>query len=313
MLNHSSMENQMVMTEFILFGLSSDPQVLLFFFFLFLVIYAATLLANAVIIMVINGEPTLQTPMFFFLKILALIDICYSSVTVPKMLENFVSKEKSISVVGCYAQIFFFIHFACDEIFLLTAMSYDRYVAICDPLHYSTIMNKQMCQLLVVGTFVMGLLDGAVNTVPLMNVTFCGVNTICHYTCDLPAVLSLSCSGTFINFTVISVSVFPFGFMPFLLTLVFYIRIISTILKIPSTKGKSKAFSTCSSHFIVIGLFYFSAFVRYLKPSSKSLSDLEKVASIQYLILTPLLNPLIYSLKNSKMKNCIWKKFVKCM
>ncbi|XP_060639094.2 olfactory receptor 8B3-like [Anolis sagrei] len=313
MLNHSSMENQIVMTEFILFGLSSNPQVLLFLFFLFLVIYAATLLANVMIIVVIKEEPTLQTPMFFFLKILALIDICYSSVTVPKMLENFVSKEKSISLVGCYAQIFFFIHFACDEIFLLTAMSYDRYVAICDPLHYSTIMNKQMCQLLVVATFVMGFLDGAVNTAPLLNVTFCGVNTICHYTCDLPAVLSLSCSATFINFTVISVSVFPFGFIPFLLTLVFYIRIISTILKIPSTKGKSKAFSTCSSHLIVICLFYFSAFVRYLKPSSKSLSDLERVASIQYLILTPLLNPLIYSFKNSEMKKGIWKKFVKCM
>ncbi|XP_042329634.1 olfactory receptor 10A7-like [Sceloporus undulatus] len=306
------MENQTeVVTEFILFGLSSDPRMQLFLFFMFLGIYAATLLANSMIILVINTQPSLHTPMFFFLKILALVDICYSTVTVPKMLENFVSKEKSISMVGCYAQIFFFIHFACVEIFLLTAMAYDRFVAICDPLHYSTIMNKQMCHQLVAGTFIMGLLDATANTVPLMCVTFCGVNRISHYTCDLPAVLSLSCSGSFTSYMLILASVFPFGFTPFLLTLVSYVRIISTILKIHSAKGRSKAFSTCSSHLIMASLFYFSAFVRYLKPSSNSLSDLERVASIQYLILTPLLNPIIYSLKNNEMKTNIQKKFGK--
>nr|XP_060639234.1 olfactory receptor 5V1-like [Anolis sagrei ordinatus] len=305
------MENQTVITEFILLGLSNDPQVQLLFFFVFLIIYTATLLGNSMIMLIIRTEPSFHTPMFFFLKNLALVDICYSSVTVPKMLENFVGRSKSMPVVGCTVQIFFFIYFACTEVSLLAAMSYDRYVAICDPLHYSTIMNKQMCRQLMAGTFIMGFLDAMVNTAPLMNLTFCGHNRINHYTCDLPAILNLSCSETFINYIVIIVSGFFFGVIPCLLTLLSYVRIISTILKIHSTKGRSKAFSTCSSHLIVVCLFYFSTFFRHMKLSSLSPSDLDRVISIQYLILTPLLNPIIYCLKNNEIKAIIWRRLGK--
>ncbi|XP_008114748.2 olfactory receptor 10A7 [Anolis carolinensis] len=312
MLNQCFVENQTVMTEFILLGLSDDLQVQFFLFFVFLAIYVVTLLANFMIILVIRAEHSLQTPMFFFLKILAFVDICYSSITVPKMLENFVSKEKSISVVGCYAQIFFYIPFSCEEIFLLTVMSYDRYVAICDPLHYPTIMNTEMSHRLVAGTFVMSFLAALINTVPLIGVTFCGCNRISHYTCDLPALLSLSCSENSHNHLLIFLSCFLFGIVPFFLTLVSYIRIISTILEIQSTKGRSKAFSTCSSHLIVTCLFYFSAFASYLKPRSRFQSYSERVASIQYLILSPLLNPIIYSLKNNEIKTNVKKKIVKC-
>ncbi|XP_042332658.1 olfactory receptor 1440-like [Sceloporus undulatus] len=307
------MTNQTVITEFILSGLSSDPEVHHLLFFVFLVIYVSTLLANSMIILIISEEPSLRSPMFFFLKNLAWVDICYSSVTIPKMLEIFVSKETSISMVGCYLQIFFFIYFACAEVFLLAAMSYDRYAAICDPLHYLIIMKKQMCHQLVIGSIIMGLLDALFNTVPLLYVSFCRFNIISHYTCDLPAVLSLSCSDTFTNQTVIFAATFLFGFIPLLLTLISYARIISTILKIHSAKGRSKAFSTCSSHLIVVCLFYFSAFFRYMKPSSNSLSNLDRVLSIQYLILTPLLNPVIYCLRNNEIKTYLWKRIGKCM
>ncbi|XP_042332139.1 olfactory receptor 5V1-like [Sceloporus undulatus] len=274
------MENQTIITEFLLLELSSDPQVKWLLFFGFISIYTGTLLANSMIILVIRNEPRLHTPMFFFLRHLAMVDICYSSVTVPKMLENFVGKQKSISVEGCYAQIFFFIHFSGVEVYLLSTMAYDRYVAICDPLHYSTIMKKQMCRQLVGAAWAMGLFDAVVNTVPLIHLTFCGLNRISHYTCELPAVLSMSCSNTFINYILIVVSGFVFGCTSFLLTLVSYVYIISTILKIHSAKGRSKAFSTCSSHLIVVCLFYLSVFFRYLKPSSNSLTDLDRVISV---------------------------------
>ncbi|XP_062993357.1 olfactory receptor 5A1-like [Elgaria multicarinata webbii] len=307
------MKNQTMITDFILLGLSSDPQIQMILFVLFLIIYATTLLGNSAIILVIRAEPVLHTPMSFFLSHLALVDIFYSTVTVPKMLENFTKRQTRISYLGCISQIFFFIHFACTEFFLLSAMAYDRYAAICDPLHYSTTMKKQMCRQLVGGAWISGFLDALINTLPLLDLTFCGRNTISHYTCELPAVLSLSCGETFTNQKLIFASIFFFGLTPFIMTLVSYIYIISTILKIPSLKGRSKAFSTCSSHLIVVCLLYLSAFFRYMKPSSKSLTDLDRVISIQYLILTPVLNPIIYSLRNKEIKTLLWKGFKKYM
>ncbi|XP_062992672.1 olfactory receptor 5J3-like [Elgaria multicarinata webbii] len=303
------MENQTVIKEFILLGLSSDPRLQMILFFVFLIIYAATLLGNSVIILVIRAEPSLHTPMFFFLSHLAFVDICFSSVTVPKMLENFLRQEKTISLVGCITQIFFFFQFGCVESFLLSTMAYDRYVAICDPLHYSTTINKQKCRQLVVGSWVMGLLDALINTLPLMDLTFCRHSAINHYTCELPSVLSLSCSEALTNYMLILASSSIFGFTPMLLTLVSYSFIISTVLKIRSAKGRSKAFSTCSSHLIVVCIFYISGFFGYMKSSSKSLTGLDRITSIQYLILTPMLNPLIYSLKNREIKTIICKRF----
>uniref|UniRef100_A0A6J0VET5 Olfactory receptor n=1 Tax=Pogona vitticeps TaxID=103695 RepID=A0A6J0VET5_9SAUR len=303
------MENQTIAIEFILLGLSSDPQVQMFLFFLFLIIYATTFIGNSVIIFVVKTETSLHTPMFFFLSHLALADISYSSVTVPKMLENFVANKKSISLVGCITQIFFFIQFVVVEMFLLSAMAYDRYVAICDPLHYSIIMTKPMCWKLVGGIWVLGFLDVMLNGLPLIGLNFCGHNLIRHYTCELPAVLSLSCSETSLNYKLLLASCFLFGFTSFFLILISYIYIISAVLKIQSTKSRSKTFSTCSSHLIVVCIFYLSAFSVYLQPHSKSFTDIDKVSSIQYLILGPLLNPIIYSLKSKELKILLLKKF----
>ncbi|XP_066487267.1 olfactory receptor 5V1-like [Tiliqua scincoides] len=296
------MENQTVITEFVLLGLSNDPQVNIFLFLVFLIIYAGTLFGNSAIILVIRNEASLHTPMFFFLSHLAFVDICYSSVTVPKMLQNLIAKQKTISVSGCLAQIFFFVHFIGTEVFILSVMAYDRYVAICHPLRYSAIMKQQLCRQLVGGAWAMGFLDALTNTLPLLNLRFCRLNTIDHYSCEIPSPLSLTCSDTFFNYVIMYASSVFIGVTSFLPCLISYVYIISAILKIQSAKGRSKAFSTCSSHLIVISLFYLSAFFRYLRPSSLSLKELDRVASIQYSVLTPMLNPIIYSLKNNEMK-----------
>ncbi|XP_061447951.1 olfactory receptor 8S1-like [Rhineura floridana] len=306
------MQNQTVITEFILLGLSRDPHLQVFFFLLFLMIFLVTLLGNSAIMLVTRTESSLQNPMFFFLSHLAFVDICYSSITVPKMLENSIGNQKTISWEGCIAQIVLVYQVACAEIFILAAMAYDRYIAICDPLHYTTIMKKEICRNLVSGAWAMGFLYSLVNALPLLNLHFCKNNIIDNYSCELPSVLALSCTQTLTNYIVLLISALVFGFSSFLLTLISYIHIISTILKMRSAEGRRKAFSTCSSHLIVVGLFYIASFLRYMKPSSVSLIYLDKVTSIQYSILTPMLNPIIYSLKNKDIQNALAKKFGKC-
>ncbi|XP_062992762.1 olfactory receptor 8S1-like [Elgaria multicarinata webbii] len=306
------MENLTVITEFILTGLSSDPLLQLLLFLMFLIIFLVTLSGNAAIMVVTRIDSSLQSPMFFFLSHLAFVDICYSSVTVPKMLGNLITMQKTISKEGCIAQIFFFFQAACAEVFILSSMAYDRYVAICDPLHYTTIMKKEICRQLVAGAWTFGFLYALVNVLPLLNLHFCMNNTISHYSCELPSLLMLSCTPTLTNFIVLLISVFIFGVGSLFLTLISYIYIISSVLKIHSSEGRRKAFSTCSSHLIVVGLFYIAAFFRYMKPSSDSLIVLDKVVSIQYSILTPMLNPIIYSLKNKDIKNALARMFQKC-
>nr|XP_020671349.1 olfactory receptor 8S1-like [Pogona vitticeps] len=305
------MENQTELTEFLLLGLSRDPHLQLFLFPIFLVIFLVTILGNTAIMLVTKMDASLHSPMFFFLGHLAFVDICYSSVTVPKMLENLIMQQNTISRGGCIVQIFFFFQIACTEVFILSAMAYDRYVAICDPLHYITIMNAELCRQMVGGAWTMGSLYAVMNVLPLLNLQYCRNNTLNHYSCELPSLLVLSCTQTFNNYIVLLISVLIFGFGSFLLTLISYIHITATILKIRSVEGRHKAFSTCSSHFIVVGLFYVSAFFRYMKPSSESLPDLDKLVSIQYGILTPMLNPIIYSLKNKEIKTALSKIFVK--
>ncbi|XP_061447952.1 olfactory receptor 8S1-like [Rhineura floridana] len=306
------MENQSVITEFILLGLSRDPHVQVFFFLLFLTIFLVTLLGNSAIMLVTRTESSLQNPMFFFLSHLAFVDICYSSITVPKLLENIVRKQKTISWEGCIAQIVLTFQVACAEVFILAAMAYDRYAAICDPLHYTTIMKTEICRNLVSGAWAMGFLYSLVNALPLLNLHFCKNNIMNNYSCELPSVLALSCTQTLTNYVVLLLSVLVFGFSSFLFTLISYIHIISTILKMRSAEGRRKAFSTCSSHLIVVGLFYIAAFFRYVKPNSESFIYLDKVTSVQYSILTPMLNPMIYSLKNKDIQNALAKFFGKC-
>ncbi|XP_050775789.1 olfactory receptor 5V1-like [Gopherus flavomarginatus] len=300
-----TMKNQTTVTEFILLGLSSDPQMQIFLFSVFLVIYLITLGGNIVIMVVIRADSHLHTPMYFFLFHLSFVDICYSSVTVPKMLMNFLAEHKPFSVNGCIAQMFLFSLSAGTETFILSALAYDRYAAICDPLHYVQTMSKGICVQLVSGAWTMGFFYALLNTVVALKLHFCGPNQINHFSCELPPLLQLSCTETFTNQAVLLTSALVFGLSSFLLTLVSYIHIISTILRIRSAEGRHKAFSTCSSHLIVVGLLYMTGFLQYTKPSSVSSAVLDEIFSIQYNILTPMLNPIIYSLKNKEMKTAL--------
>uniref|UniRef100_A0A8C8RVU4 Olfactory receptor n=1 Tax=Pelusios castaneus TaxID=367368 RepID=A0A8C8RVU4_9SAUR len=304
-----SMETQNNVTEFILLGLSNDPQIKMqiFFFLLFLVIYLITLTGNIVIMVVIRADSRLHTPMYFFLFHLSFVDICYSSVTVPNMLVNFLAEHKTISVHGCIVQLFFFLLSACSEIFILSAMAYDRYAAICDPLRYMQIMSKTICIQLVSGAWTIGFFYALLHTVLALRLHFCGSNHIAHFSCELPPLLQLSCTKTSTNQVVFLTSATIVGSSSFFLTVVSYIHIISTILKIRSAEGRHKAFSTCSSHLIVIGLFYLTGFFRYTKTSSVSSAVLDEMISIQYSIITPMLNPIIYSFKNKEVKTAVWK------
>ncbi|XP_039357758.1 olfactory receptor 5A1-like [Mauremys reevesii] len=300
-------KNQTTVTEFILLGLSSDPQMQIFFFLVFLVIYLITLGGNIVIMLVIRADSHLHIPMYFFLFHLSFVDICYSSVIVPNMLMTFLAEHRTISVIGCIAQMFFMILSGATEAFILSAMAYDRYAAICDPLHYMETMSTRICVQLVSGAWAIGFFHALLNTVFALKLHFCGPSQISHFSCELPPLLRLSCTDTLTNQVVLLTSVVIIGSSSFLLTLISYIHIISTILRIRSAEGRHKAFSTCSSHLIVVGLLYLTALLQYTKPRSISSLVLDEVFSIQYSILTPMLNPIIYSLKNKEMKTAIRK------
>ncbi|NXT02296.1 OR5V1 protein, partial [Jacana jacana] len=295
-------ENQTSTSEFVLLGLTSNPRLQSFLFFVFLVIYFITLLGNMVIMTVTSTDPRLHSPMYFFLFHLALTDICYSTTIVPYMLLHFLAKQKSVGFSTCIIQMSFILLSAGSEIFLLSAMAYDRYLAICKPLHYQEVMNNLVRSQLVGGAWAMGVLYSLINTLPVLNVQFCKHTEIKHFSCELPPLLSAACGGTLLNKLVLLASAVAFGSSSFLLTLLSYISIISAVLKIQTAKGRHKAFSTCSSHLIIVGLLYTTALFQYTKPSSVSSLVLDQLFSIQYSILTPMLNPIIYSLKNKDVK-----------
>ncbi|XP_067391402.1 olfactory receptor 5G9-like [Emydura macquarii macquarii] len=305
------MENKTTVTEFILLGLSNDPKTQIFLFLLFLVIYLFSLVGNIAIMVVIRADSHLHTPMYFLLFHLSFADICYSSVTVPNMLMKILEEHRTISFNGCIAQMFFFLLSVCAEVFILSAMAYDRYTAICDPLRYVKIMRKAICVQLVSAAWTIGFFYALLNTVLVLRLHFCGHNQISHFSCELPALLQLSCTETLTSQVVRLICAVTLASSAFLLTLISYIHIISTILRIRSAEGRRKAFSTCSSHLIVVGLFYLTGFFQYTKPSSISSVILDEIFSIQYSILTPMLNPIIYSLKNKEMKTALRKIFRK--
>uniref|UniRef100_A0A8C0KKP3 Olfactory receptor n=1 Tax=Canis lupus dingo TaxID=286419 RepID=A0A8C0KKP3_CANLU len=295
-----ALRNHSTSTEFILLGLSADPKVQALLFVLFLGIYLLTVMGNLAMLLVISADFHLHTPMYFFLSNLSFLDLCFSSVTVPKMLENLLSKRKIISIEGCLTQAFFVFDVGGTEIFLLSAMAYDRYAAICHPLLYSRMMSNQLCVRLVWASWSLGFLDAVINIPLAMNLNFCEAHTIPHYSCELPSLFPLSCSDVSTNLTVLLCSTLLHGFGTFFLIFFSYARIVSTILSISSSLGRSKAFSTCSSHLTAVSFFYGSAFLRHLIPTSGS--PLELIFSIQYGVITPLVNPLIYSLKNKEVK-----------
>ncbi|XP_029435817.1 olfactory receptor 1444-like [Rhinatrema bivittatum] len=293
--------------EFIILGLSDNPQLQIPLFLVFLLIYLITLLGNLVIITVTCADPHLHTPMYFFLSNLALTDICYTSTIVPKLLVIFLLGNKTISYAGCLTQVYFFMGSASVEIFLLTAMAYDRYVAICHPLHYSLIINRRVFLQLTATSWIIAFLNSMPTTTSISCLTFCSSNKIEHFFCDLTPLLKLSCTDTASTQLVILVEAALVSLPSFLLTIISYFYIISAILKIRSMEGRHKAFSTCSSHLMVVSVFYVSIFCVYLTPASASSPILGKILSVFYTSVIPMLNPIIYSLRNQEVKNALRK------
>ncbi|XP_036856735.2 olfactory receptor 8G50-like [Manis javanica] len=294
--------NHSLVTEFILAGLTQQPELQLPLFLLFLGIYVVTVVGNLGMITLIGLSSHLHTPMYYLLSSLSFIDLCHSTVITPKMLVNFVAEKNIISYPECMTQLYFFLVFAISECHMLTAMAYDRYVAICNPLLYNVTMSYQVCSWMVVGVYIMGLTGATAHTGCMLRVLFCKADIINHYFCDLVPLLELSCSSTYINkVVVLCLSAFNI-FTPTLAILGSYVFIIASILRIRSTEGRSKAFSTCSSHISAVAVFFGSLAVMYLQPSSVSSEDQGKVPSLFYTIIVPMLNPLIYSLRNKDVK-----------
>nr|XP_036859894.1 olfactory receptor 8S1-like [Manis javanica] len=297
------MGNHSLFSEFILLGLSADPQTQILLFMLFLVIYLLTLIGNLTMLLVIRADSHLHTPMYFFLGQLSFLDLCHSSVTAPKMLENLLSESKTIFVESCLAQAFFVFATGGTEACLLAVMAYDRYVAISSPLLYGQVMSKELCVGLVWGSWGLAFVDALINILLAVNLDYCEDHTMPHFSCELSSLFPLSCSDTSANFTLLLCSSVLHFFGTFIMIVFSYARIVSTILSISSTSGRSKAFSTCSSHLTTVILFYGSGFLSYLLPTSGS--PLEMVFPLQYSVVTPMLNPLIYSLQNEEVKAAV--------
>ncbi|ERE69919.1 olfactory receptor 1J4-like protein [Cricetulus griseus] len=297
--------NQSSTSEFILLGLPIWPQHQDMYSALFLAMYLTTVLGNLLIILLIRLDSHLHTPMYFFLSHLAFTDISFSSVTAPKMLMNMLTHTQSISYAGCVSQVYFFLFFGDLDSFLLTSMAYDRYVAICHPLHYTTIMSQNLCILLVVVSWVLSFVSALVHTLLLVRLSFCGDNTIPHFFCDLSALLKLSSSDTTINDLVIVTVGVVIITVPLICILVSYGHIGATILRTPSTKGICKALSTCGSHLCVVSLYYGAIIGLYFFPSSSNTNGKDVIVSVLYTVVTPMLNPFIYSLRNRDMKGAL--------
>nr|XP_017500285.2 olfactory receptor 8B3-like [Manis javanica] len=295
------------LTEFILVGLTDQPDLQLPLFFLFLVMYMVTALGNLGMLTLIGLNSHLHTPMYFFLFNLSFIDLCYCMVFTPKMLMNFLSKKKIISYMGCMAQLYFFCFFAISECYVLTSMAYDRYVAICNPLLYNAAMSPKVCSSLMLGSYLVAFSGSMAHTGCLLRLTFCDANTINHYFCDILPVLQLSCTSTYINELVVFIVAGSNIVVPSLTIFVSYGFILSSILHISSTEGRSKAFSTCSSHIIAVSLFFGSCAFMYLQPSSAGSMDMGKISSVFYTSVVPMMNPLIYSLRNKDVKLALRK------
>ncbi|XP_027680364.2 olfactory receptor 13G1-like [Chelonia mydas] len=299
--------NHTRVTDFIMQGLFDHPQHQGLIFGLFLCLYMTAIMGNSLIIVAIVLHPPLHTPMYFFITNLALVDILCTSSVLLKMLENLLQEEKIISFGGCMAQLFVFTLSSGTELVLLTAMSYDRYVAICHPLRYVNLMSKEICISLAAAVWAVGTINSLVHTLLMLHLDFCGPNLIQHFFCEIPPVLALSCSSTYLNEIMIFMADIFLAMGNFLLTTMSYSFIIIAILKIRSSKGKQRAFSTCSSHMLVVILYYSTIIYTYIRPTSSYSLDKDKMVAIIYTLVTPTLNPLIYSLRNNEVKLAIRK------
>nr|XP_033775749.1 olfactory receptor 1019-like [Geotrypetes seraphini] len=299
-----SKNNRTLVTEFLLAGLTDDASLQIVLFVFFLHVYMFTLLGNVGIILLIRVASQLHTPMYFFLTHLSFIDACYSSSITPNTLSNLLKERKVISIKDCGVQLCVFTFCGSAECLLLGVMAYDRYVAICKPFHYILIMNNTFCIQLVTSAYIVSLCNALIHTICTFHLSFCESNVINHFYCDVPPLLELSCSDTTVNELVLIVVVGLSGIVSLLSILISYVYILTNILRIDSTKGKLKAFSTCSSHFTAVAILYGTIIFMYLRPNS-SYSNHDKVVSVFYTMAIPMLNPLIYTLRNQDVKGAL--------
>ncbi|XP_020009702.1 olfactory receptor 10A5-like [Castor canadensis] len=299
--------------EFILMGFSSLPaEIQLLLFLSFLTIYLVTLMGNSLIILLTLADPMLHSPMYFFLRNLSFLEIGFNLAIVPKMLSTLLIPDTAISFLGCATQMYFFFFFGVAECFLLATMAYDRYVAICSPLHYPVIMNQRTCAKLAAASWFPGFPVATVQTTWLFSFPFCN-NKVNHFFCDSPPVLRLVCADTALFEIYAIVGTIVLVMLPCLLIMCSYTRIAVVIFKIPSAKGKHKAFSTCGSHLLVVSLFYISTSLTYIRPKSNNSPESKKLLSLSYTVVTPMLNPIIYSLRNNEVKNALSRIFYKVL
>ncbi|KAJ1060375.1 hypothetical protein K5549_012970 [Capra hircus] len=297
--------NNTQFSEFFLLGFSEDPELQPLIFGLFLSMYLIGVFGNLLIILATISDSHLHTPMYFFLSNLSFVDICLTSTTIPKMLKNIENQSKAITYEGCIVQVYFYIFFAGIDDFLLTVMAYDRFVAICHPLHYTVIMNPQLCGLLVLMPWMMSAMHSLLQSLLALKLTFCTEVEIPHFFCDLSQMVQLACSNTFLNDMVMYVASVLLAGGPFAGILYSYSKIVSAIRRISSTQGKLKAFSTCASHLSVVFLFYCTSLGVYLSSAATHSSHSSATASVMYTVVTPMLNPFIYSLRNKDIKRAL--------
>ncbi|XP_074132019.1 olfactory receptor 5AL1-like [Sminthopsis crassicaudata] len=299
--NHSSLP------EFILLGLTNRKDLQVLFFWVFLIIYMIGSVGNLGLIVLIQISPQLHTPMYFFLSHLAFVDFCYTSSVTPNMLVNFMQEVKRITFFACAIQVALFISFVVCEIFLLSVMAYDRYVAICNPLLYTIVMSQKTCISMVISTYIYSFFVGILQSTVTFHLSFCDSNVINHFYCDDVPLVALACSDTHVKEILLFVIAGFNSLFSLLIVLISYLLIFLSILRMNSAKGRQKAFSTCSSHLICITIFYGTIIFMYLQPKSSHSLDTDKIASVFYTVIIPLLNPFIYSLRNKEVKNALQK------
>ncbi|XP_029435458.1 olfactory receptor 6F1-like [Rhinatrema bivittatum] len=303
--------NQTSVTEFMLLGFPGSREIQILYFVVFLIIYMMTITTNSIIITIVNIDPHLHSPMYFFLSNFAFLEIWYTTATIPKMLSGFLTGNKAISYRSCIAQLCFCFILGSMEYILLTVMAFDRYYAICYPLQYGTIMTGRLCKQLAIGSWTSGFLNGWTMSIPVSLFSFCRSNQINNFFCDFMPLLKLACSVTFVSKVIFFSLAWVLVLTSLLLITVSYCYIILTILRIPSATGRKKAFSTCASHLTVVLIFFGTSIFIYLRPNPMQSFEADKVVSLIFAAITPLLNPLIYSLRNKDVLNAlrrVWGK-----
>ncbi|XP_019489576.1 PREDICTED: olfactory receptor 10AG1-like [Hipposideros armiger] len=304
-------DNVSTVMQFVLLGFSDLPQFQGLLFVVFSIMYMIILIGNSLIIIITRLDVALQKPMYFFLANFSLLEICYVSITLPRILVDLWTQDRSISMLDCATQMCFCLMLGATECFLLAVMAYDRYVAICNPLHYPLLMNHKMCIHLTVGSWVSGIPVELGQTWKIFSLHFCNCNQINHFFCDIPPVLKLACGDTSVHEVTVYVVTILFVAVPFVLILASYSKIIFTILRLPTARGRAKVFSTCSSHLLVVLLFFGSGAITYLRPKSSHSAGMDKLLSLFYTTVTPMFNPMIYSLRNKDVIAALRKLLLK--